>query len=72
MRSLLSSLLSQIGPDWLDLSALELEKIAIFNLVYTLTSTDINPLAPNWVKIYMTIRSWMISFMGLKVPIAAN
>ena len=30
-----------------------------------LASTNINQSAPNLVKIYMTLRSWMSSIMGL-------
>ena len=53
----------KIGRDRSKLSALELEKNAIFDNVYTLASTNINQLAPHLVKIYMTIRSWMSSIM---------
>ena len=46
----------EIGPDQSQLSALELEKIAIFDLVHTLASTNRNQSAPNLVKICTTIR----------------
>ena len=51
-----------VPVDWNDL---ELGKIAEFNFVYNLASTDINQSAPNFVKIYMTIRSWILSIMSL-------
>ena len=35
-----------------------------FDLVYTLTSTNINQSVPKFVKIYMTIRSCVSSIMG--------
>ena len=43
-------------------------KIAIFDFVYTLASTNINQSAPNSVKIYMIIRSLMSVIMGLIRP----
>ena len=45
-----------------------MKKIAIFHFVYTLTSTNINQSAPNLVKKYMTIKSWMSLIMGLIGP----
>ena len=51
----------------LELFALEL-KITKFHFVNTLASTNINQSAPNFVKIYMSIRSWMSSIMGLIGP----
>ena len=36
--------------------------------VYTLASTNINQSAPNVVKMYVTIRSWMSSIMDLIKP----
>ena len=41
-----------------------LRKIAAFNFIYTLVSTNINQSAPNVVKISMTIRSCMTSIKG--------
>ena len=55
-----------IGPEHLELLALDLKKIAIFHFVYTLASTNINQSAPNLVKIYMTIRSQMSLILGLE------
>ena len=37
-------------------------------LVYTLASTNINQSAPNFIKIYMNLRSLMSSIMGLIEP----
>ena len=45
-----------------------MKKIAIFHLVYTLASTDINQSAPNLFKIYMTIRSRMSLILDLIGP----
>ena len=64
----MSSVMGLIGPKHLELSALELKEIAIFHFVYTLVSTSINQSAPNLVKIYMTIRSRIISIMRLIGP----
>ena len=41
-----------------------IRKIAEFDLVYTLASTNINQSAPNFVKIYITIRSCVSSIIG--------
>ena len=35
------------------------------DIVYTIASTNINQSAPNLVKMYVTIRSWMRSIMDL-------
>ena len=66
--SWMSSIKVLIGLEQWELLALKLKKIAIFHFVYTLASTSINQSAPNLVKIYMTIRSWMNSIMGLIRP----
>ena len=47
---------------------LNLEKLAESDFVYTLASTNINQSAPNLVKMYVTIRSWMSSIMDLIKP----
>ena len=54
-----------IGLELLELFALELEKIVEFDFVYTLASTNINQSAPNLVKMYVTIRSWVSYTMDL-------
>ena len=53
-----------IGPEQLELFALELGKIAAFDIVYSLTSTNINQSAPNLVTMNMSIRSQMSLIMG--------
>ena len=49
--------MGQIESEHLELFALELEKIAKSDFVYTLASTNIIQSAPNMVKMYVTIRS---------------
>ena len=39
-----------IGPEQLELFALELLNIAAFDFVYSLTSTNIKQSAPNWIQ----------------------
>ena len=58
-RSLISLLMGIIWLEHLELFALELEKNAEFDFVYTLASTNINRWAPNLVETYVTIRSRM-------------
>ena len=64
----MSSIVSQIEPEHLELFALEFGKIAEHDFVYTLSSTNINQSAPNLVQMYMTIRSWMSSIMEVIGP----
>ena len=56
IRFWMSSIKGVIGPEQLELFALELKKILYFTL-FTLASTNINQFVPNLVKIYMTLRS---------------
>ena len=65
IRSRMSLILDLIGPEHLELFALELKKNAIFDFVYSLASTISNQLGLNLTKIYITIRSWMSLIMGL-------
>ena len=44
-----------IGPEQLELFALELGKIATFDFVYSLASTNINQSAPNLVTMNMSM-----------------
>ena len=53
-----------LGPEQLELFAIELGKIAAFDFVYSLASTNINQSAPNLVTMYMSIRSQMTLIMG--------
>ena len=68
VRSGMRSIMGLIEPEHLELFALELKKIAMFHFVDTLASTSIKQSAPNLVKIYMTVRSWMSSIVGLVGP----
>ena len=68
MRARMSSIMGQIEPEHPELFALEFGKIAEYDFVYTLASTNIDQSAPNLVKMYMTIRSQMSSIMDLIGP----
>ena len=48
----MSSIMGQIGPEHPELFPHEFPKIAGYVFVYTLSSTNINQLAPNLVKMY--------------------
>ena len=61
----MSLIMGQIEPEHLELLALEFGKIAESDVVYTLSSTNINQSAPHLVKTYVTIRSRMSLFMDL-------
>ena len=60
--------MGQIGPNQLELFALELGKIAAFDIVYFLASTSINQSTPNLVTMYMSIRSQISLIMGQVIP----
>ena len=64
----MSSIMGQIEPEHLELFALKFGKIAEYDFVYTLSSTNINQSAPNLVKMYMTIGSQMSLIMELIRP----
>ena len=64
----MSLIMGLIRPERPELFALGLKKIATFHFVYTLASTNINQSAPNLLKKYMTIKSWMSLIMGLFGP----
>ena len=64
----MSSIKEQIKPEHLKLFALEFGKIAESDFVYTLASTNINQSAPNLVRMYVVIRSWMSSIMHVIGP----
>ena len=53
IRSQMSSIMGQIKPEHPDIFALEFEKIAESDFVYTLASSNINQSAPNLVNIYI-------------------
>ena len=80
----MSLVIGEIEPEHPELYALEFGKIAEYdfvytlsstninqsepNFVYTLSSTNINQSEPNLVKMYLIIRSWMSSIMDLIRP----
>ena len=64
----MSLIMGPIGPEQLELFALELGNIAAFDFVYSLTSTNINQLAPNLVTMYMSIRFQISLIMGQIIP----
>ena len=68
IRSRMSLIMGQIESEHLELFALEFGKIAEYDLVYTLSSTNINQSAPNLVKFYVIIRSQMSSIIDLIGP----
>ena len=61
----MSLIMEQIKPENPKLFALEFGKIAETDFVYTLASPNINQSAPNFVKMYVTIRSQMSLIMDL-------
>ena len=65
IRSRISLIMGQIESEHPELFALEFEKNAEYDFVYTLSSTNIDQSAPNLVKMYVTVRSWMSSIMDL-------
>ena len=67
IRSQMSSIMDVIGLELFELSAFELE-FAIFDFVYTLVSTNIDQSVPNFVTIYMPIKSQMSLIMGQIEP----
>ena len=68
IRSRMTSIMGQIEPEHLELFALEFRKIADYDFVYTLASTNINQLASILVQMCMTIRARMSSIMELIRP----
>ena len=58
-RSGISLMIDLIRPEHLVLFALELEKTAEFDFVYTLVSTNINQSAQSLVEMFVAIRSRM-------------
>ena len=68
VRSQMSLIMGQIGPEHPELFARKFGKIAESDFVYTLSYTNINQSAPNLVKMYVTIRSRMSLIMDLIRP----
>ena len=67
-RIRMSLIMGPIGPEQLELFALDFGKIAAFDFVYSLTSTNINHSAPNLVTMNKGIRSQMNLIMGQVIP----
>ena len=65
IRSRMSLIMDQIEPENPELFALEFGKIAEYDFVYTLSSTNIDHSAPNLVKMYVIIRSQMSLIIDL-------
>ena len=68
IKSQMSLILGQIESEHPELLALEFGKIAESDFVYTPASTNIDQLAPNLVKMYVTIGLRMSSIMDLIGP----
>ena len=68
IKSRMSCIMGQIELEHPELFALEFGKIAESDFVYTLATTNIDQSTPNFVKMYVTIRSRMISIMDLIGP----
>ena len=68
IRSRMSLIMSQIEPEHPELFALEFGKIAEYDFVHSLSSTNIDQPAPNLVKMYMIIRSQMSSIIDIIGP----
>ena len=64
----MSSIMGKIESEHPELFALEFGKIAEYNFVYTLLSTNKDQSAPILVKMYVIIRSRMSSIMDLIGP----
>ena len=72
IKSRTSLVMGQIKSEHAELFALEFGKIAEFDFVYTLASANIDQSAPNLVKMYVTIRSWMSLIINLIKPELSN
>ena len=68
IRSRMSTIVGQFEPGHPELFTLEYGKMAEYDFVYTLSSTNINQSAPNLVKMYVTIRSQRSLIMDLIGP----
>ena len=61
-------IIGQIKLENQELFALDFGKIAESDCVYNPASTNIDQSAPNLVKMYVTVRSWMSLIMDLIEP----
>ena len=64
----MSSIMGEIEQEHPELFALEFGRIAEYDFVYSLSSTNIDQLAPNLVKMYVIIRPQMSLIMDLIGP----
>ena len=64
----MSSIMGQIEPEHPELFALKFRKIAEYDFVYNLASTNLNQSAPNLVEMCMTIRARTSLIMELIGP----
>ena len=64
----MSSIIGQVELEHLELFALDFGKIAEYDFVYTLSSTNIDQSEPNLVKMYVIIRSQMSLVIDLIGP----
>ena len=65
IRSQMNLIMGAIQQEQLELFAPELGKLLTSTFVYTLESRNIIQSAPNMVKMYVSIRSWMSLIMDL-------
>ena len=63
IKSRMSLIMGEIELEYLELFALEFGKIDQSDFVYTLASRNIDQSTPNFVKMYVTIRSQTSSIM---------
>ena len=68
VSSIMGTIMGQIEPEHQELFALEFGKIAEYELVYTLSSTNSDQSPPNLVKMYVIIRSQISPNMDLIGP----
>ena len=65
IRSQMSSIMGEIEPEHPELFALEFGKIAEYNFVCALSSTNIDQSASNLVRMYVIIKSRLSLIMDL-------
>ena len=68
IRSRMGLIMGQNEAEHLEFFALEFGKIAKYDFVYTVSSTNIDQSAPDVVKMYVIIRSRMSLIMDLIEP----
>ena len=68
IKSRMSLIMGQIEPEFNELYTLEFRKIAKYDFVYNLASTNINQSAPNLFQMCMTIRARMSLIMEVIGP----